>query len=218
MKKLVVLAAAAGFILWGARVRAETVVTYHLRMDGNVPRAAVLFVGDSITQGLCVAAVTERGVNYGVGGDTTAAVLERLSGYESRKRVRAVVLAAGVNDIARGVQDDLILENYRAMLSQIPETVPVVLSAVLPVEESLVVYAPLRNARIAQVNQQARALCASRSNCVYVDSGGRLKDAKGMLAWEFHTGDGIHLSTAGYAVWIADLARVLESLPDSGDD
>ena len=30
---------------------------YHKRMDGNVPEGSVIFIGDSITQGLCVSAM-----------------------------------------------------------------------------------------------------------------------------------------------------------------
>ena len=44
---------------------------YHSRIDGNVPNSSVLFIGDSITQGLCVSAVSSPSVNYGIGSDTS---------------------------------------------------------------------------------------------------------------------------------------------------
>jgi lysophospholipase L1-like esterase len=190
-------------------------ITYHLRMDGNVPEQAVLFVGDSITEALCVAAVTERGVNYGIGGDTTSGVFTRINQYESRKRVRAIVIAIGVNDIARGVKDPQIFQNYKLILQSMPRTTPVVFSAILPVDSRLVSYEPLRNDRIAAVNRKAQKICAEFSNCHFMDSGPKMLDADGMLAAAYHEGDGIHLGTEGYKVWIADLSEALNLLSEN---
>lgn len=192
-------------------------ITYHLRMDGNVPADAVLFVGDSITEALCVAAVTERGVNYGIGGDTTSGVFTRINQYESRKRVRAIVLAIGVNDISRGVKDPQIFQNYKLILQSIPRSTPVVFSAILPVDSRLVAYEPLRNERIAAVNRRAQKICAEFRNCHFVDSGPKMLDADGMLAAAYHEGDGIHLATQGYKVWIADLSAALQSLDETAE-
>ena len=57
-------------------------VTSHLRMDPCVPEGSVVFIGDSLTQGLCTAAVVDRSVNFGIGSDTTQGVLERIPRYE----------------------------------------------------------------------------------------------------------------------------------------
>ncbi len=187
----------------------DIMITFHLRMDGSVPNDAVLFLGDSLVQSLCVAAVTPRGVNYGIGGDTTSGLLNRLMQYESRNRVQKVVLAAGVNDIARSVTTAQIVQNYQMILAQIPGATPVVFSAILPVDESLVSYSSLTNARIAEVNAQAQSLCAARGNCVFVNAGPSLTNASGALAPEHHIGDGIHLNTAGYAIWISALSGAM---------
>ena len=72
---------------------------FHRHIDACVPKGAVLFIGDSFIQSMCVAAITEKAVNFGIGGDTTEGVLKRLPRYTSIKRARAIVLAIGYNDL-----------------------------------------------------------------------------------------------------------------------
>ncbi|MGE5297183.1 MAG: GDSL-type esterase/lipase family protein [Solirubrobacterales bacterium] len=178
---------------------------YHLRMDGNVPDGAVVFIGDSLTQGLCCDAVACPSVNYGIGSDTTVGVLERLSQYRCVSRASAVVLAIGSNDLDRR-DDDQILENYQRVLMAIPRCVPVVCSAVLPVNESLLPASDQgANARILGLNARLKALCAGDSRCVFVDAGSRLVDSEGNLSPSLQDGDGVHLNSDGNRIWIEEL-------------
>jgi len=182
----------------------RTMVRYQRRMDGNVPDRAVVFIGDSLTQGLCTEAVACPSVNYGIGSDTTVGVLGRLAGYRSLERASAVVLAIGVNDLLFR-DNPAIVENHRRILSALPADLPVVCSALLPVNEP--VYGPsvVTNARIRELNTALKALCASDPRCQFVDAGPRLVDASGNLEERLQDGDGIHLNAAGNAIWIAEL-------------
>lgn len=45
----------------------KRMVYFYERMDADVPDSSVIFIGDSITQGLCVAAVSPLSVNYRIG-------------------------------------------------------------------------------------------------------------------------------------------------------
>ena len=74
------------------------------------PNQTIVFIGDSIIQGLYVSAVTENGVNFGISGDTTAGVLERIDKYTILNKARAVVIAIGINDIPRR-NNKKIIEN-----------------------------------------------------------------------------------------------------------
>lgn len=185
---------------------------YHGYMDGSVPEGAVLFIGDSITQGLCTAAVCERGVNYGIGSDTTVGVLQRLPEYRSMDRARAVVVAIGVNDLRRR-DNAALLENYRKIAAAVAERAPLLFSAVLPLDERLKEDNRGVNARIRELNAGLAALCAERGDCRVVDVFDALLDTEGSLATAHHTGDGVHLSDKGYAVWITALRGALETLP-----
>ena len=105
-------------------------------MDGNVPDRSVVFIGDSLTQGLCSDAIACPSVNYGVGNDTTVGVLARLPEYQSLRCASAIVLAVGVNDIMFR-DNQHIVQNYRRILASLPQSVPIVCSAVLPVNEPI---------------------------------------------------------------------------------
>ena len=110
------------------------ITAYHERMDGSVPRGATIFIGDSITQSLATSAVSELSVNYGIGSDTTLGVLNRLPIYESIHSIKAVVIAIGVNDLARR-NNDSIIHNYEEILDYIPKNTKILVSAILPIDE-----------------------------------------------------------------------------------
>jgi lysophospholipase L1-like esterase len=167
----------------------------------------VLFVGDSFIQGMCVSAIVDKAVNLGIGGDTTVGLLKRLPTYASIPSARAIVLAVGGNDL-RERDNVQIVENYRQILSVIPENVAVLFCSVLLRDERC---RPERfNSRIAELNRFAAEICSSMANCHFVDLAERLKDTDGNLSHNCHEGDGIHLNCHGYRIcnemlstWIA---------------
>ncbi len=181
---------------------------YHLRIDGNVPVGAVVFIVDSITQGLCVAAVCERAVNYGIGSDTTLGVMNRLPQYGSLSRAAAVVIAIGVNDLSRR-DNDAIVENYRKMIELIGDKAPVIFSAVLPLDERVETVGADRNERIIALNEALERLCREKG-CAFVDVRQALVDETENLAPEFHVGDGVHPNAAGCALWIEGLKHAVD--------
>ena len=189
----------------------RTMVRYHQRVDGNVPDLAVVFIGDSLAQGLCTEAVACPSVNYGIGSDTTVGVLGRLPYYQhSLKRASAVVLAIGVNDLM--FRDNAaIVTHYGRILRELPAGVRVVCSALLPIHEGI--YRPnqaVTNARIRELNSALKALCADDHRCVFVDPRSGLTDPEGQLRMELQDGDGIHLNAAGNQVWIESLRAGLQ--------
>lgn len=186
-------------------------MNYHVYMDGNVPEGAVLFIGDSITQGLCVSAVWERSVNYGIGSDTTVGVLQRLPEYASMSRAAAVVVAIGVNDL-KWRDDAGILANYKKIMEAIPPGTPVLFSAVLPLDDRSKPAEENRNPRIRELNKALGDFCAGDSRCSFVDATPSLADDTGNLRPSLHVGDGVHLNTAGYAIWITALGERLKSI------
>lgn len=188
----------------------KRMMVYHQYMDGNVPDGAVLFIGDSITQGLCVTAVTDRSVNYGIGSDTTVGVLQRLPKYASMNRAAAVVIAIGVNDLKRRDNAE-ILGNYKKILDAVPAGTPLIFSAVLPLDDRTKEEGEQRNARIRELNKGLADLCAANPKCSFVESTPSLADETGNLRPSLHVGDGVHLNTAGYALWIKNLKEHLVS-------
>ncbi|MEZ5727932.1 MAG: GDSL-type esterase/lipase family protein [Burkholderiaceae bacterium] len=175
----------------------------------SVPRGAVIFLGDSMVQGLATAAVAPLGVNYGIGGETTEGLLRRLPRYHSLARAAGIVIASGVNDLS--IPDESTTEaNIARILDALPPGVPVVLSAILPLDSAARAGYASGNARIERVNARLRALAAVRARVRFADVPGNMRAPDGRLLARLHDGDGLHLNAAGYAKWIAALRMACE--------
>lgn len=181
-------------------------LSYHLRMEPHIEPGSVIFIGDSHTQGLNVAAVTPQSINYGIGGDTSIGVLQRLPHYKSIQHAKAVVLEIGFNDLSKR-NDAKILLAYEKIQALIPPPIPLVICAIFPVDEN-VIFTGL-NKRIQSLNQATRRLYSNRKNTIFIDIGEHLANEDGHLKSENHVGDGIHLSGRGYTLWIDALKKAL---------
>lgn len=79
------------------------------------------FLGDSITQSLNVNSVTDRGVNYGIGGDTSLGLLNRLEYYNSLKKADKILVAIGINDFIFNRTSKEIIGNYAKIFELLPK-------------------------------------------------------------------------------------------------
>lgn len=179
--------------------------TFHSRMDSNLPNQSVIFIGASNIQGLAVSAVTSPSVNYGIGGDTTAGVLKRLPTYKSINNAKAVVINIGGNDL-KFRTDEVILSNIQSIAEHIPHKIPIIFCSIFPIDEDVRTSSRGRtNKRIKKLNSKIKFWTEKYDNIHYLDTGQTLIDANGNLADEFHIGDGLHLNSQGYDVWIQQL-------------
>jgi len=204
----------------------ELTETYYARIGrhalslGQVPPRPLVLIGDSITQGLEAQRLDPNAVNYGINGDTTLGVRQRLFLYSPvLKQARAVVLAIGINDL-RFRSNQELLANYWAILATLPP-VPVLVSGLLPVEEGAMgrVYC-LRgyNQRIQAVNQALQHRLAGQAGRRFVDHTASLdENGDGQLDRQFHCGDGLHLNARGYDRWAQNLRQHLQDLLNPGD-
>ena len=181
-------------------------LTFSFRVAQNIPDNAVVFVGDSHIRGLCVVAVTPYGVNLGIGGDTTGGVLQRIKQYMSLNKAKVVVLAIGTNDIIHGLKDG-IADRYTAILNVLSGSVPVLVCSLPPVDERAT--GKIHNQDVLAVNRSLLAVCTGNTRCCFVDCTKQLVDFSGNLDARYHIGDGIHLSPAGYAIWIKTMKQIL---------
>ena len=181
----------------------------HKSTDPFVEKGSVIFIGDSITEGLNTAAVSAKAVNYGISYDTTDGVLKRLSAYKSVNHASLVVLAIGVNDMVY-ISADKAAKNYEKILSSIPENIPVVISAVFPVDER-VGWQGL-NPKINQLNQHIKNLAGTEERFYWLDINDQMSDSDGNLSPTMHY-DGVHLSRQGYRQWIDALKQTFSEIP-----
>ncbi len=186
----------------------------HAWMDGHIPDGSVFFIGDSITQALCVSSVAPNAVNLGIGGDTTWGLLNRIPSHPSLQRASLIVIAMGVNDLARRDNDEII-RNFRSILALLPARIPIIISSVLPVDERFHPHwKHQNNERIRSLNRQLEQLAIEHPHVTFCDSHSDMLDQRGQLRADFHVGDGIHLSTQGYSTWIQHLKQAINAQQD----
>ncbi len=181
----------------------HTMVDFHKRVDKNIPNKSTIFIGDSLIQGLAVTAISPKSINFGIGQDTTVGVLKRIPFYNSIAQAKMVVIAIGVNDLKKRNNNEIV-KNYLKIINLIPNNIPVLFSAVLPIGES----ANNRighNDRIRELNNNLSNICESRQKLHFLNISPLIINANGNLSKNYHIGDGIHLNRSGNEVWIAEL-------------
>ncbi|MGA2798204.1 MAG: GDSL-type esterase/lipase family protein [Thermoguttaceae bacterium] len=179
----------------------------------------IIFLGNSITYGLDMKAVTNGNVmNFGINSDNTEGMLWRIAQYPNLKSAKAIVLSIGINDLSR-FDDNKIISNYNKILNSLPE-VPVIVSCLLPINEHLCTRANISyltgnkatNARIKSINRELKDLCRHFPNVTLIDAFELMSDETGNLRPEYTT-DGVHLTALGYDAWIRFLkARLAEKV------
>jgi lysophospholipase L1-like esterase len=160
------------------------VLSLQRQADPHQPDGAVVFLGDSITQGLAAGAVAPDAVNLGIAHLTAERLAVALPEMTAVDRARVVVLMIGTNDLGRGQDPARAL---RLIANRIHA--PLVWHAVTPRD----------GVAVPEVNAEIARLCAARPDCTFVDTA--------MGAGDFT--DGVHLSHSGYAKLIASLRAAL---------
>lgn len=151
-------------------------------------------------------------INRGIGGDCVAGMAARLDSIVAG-RPRAIFLMAGVNDlIFSTIAPEALLRQYERLLDRIAAESPatqVFIQSPLPLDEARnEPYFTGKNARIEAFDRLLRRM-AARRGLKFIDIRSRmLRDGK--LPAEY-TVDGIHLTPAGYAVWVEALRPYVTS-------
>ncbi len=178
----------------------KEMVGSQLQLDGSIEAGSIIFLGDSLTQGLNVAALTKPAINYGIGMDTSLGLLQRIPQYESLKRASKVVIAIGINDLLRIKRSPPdILKNYQKILEILPTEADVLIQSVFPVDERIGLTGI--NEKILQLNSMLRVLAKEKKHD-FIDLREPFVEKDGNLKEKFHIGDGLHLSSEGYKQWI----------------
>lgn len=192
----------------------HNLVSYHGRSVEIVPAEAAIFIGNSITQGLAVSAVYPLSVNYGIGGDTTVGVLNRLPVYmPALKRAKYIVLAIGLNDSYYRNVDEAIA-NYTEILETLPKDRPVVVSAILPIDaEADINRLSERVAWRREFNNKLELLADEHELVTFVDSTAVLDTNNDeRLDASLYDGDGVHLNVEGNRIWAQSLRNAILSV------
>jgi lysophospholipase L1-like esterase len=186
-------------------------------------RGAVVFLGDSITQGwnegLQAAFPGVKVANRGINGDTTRGVLIRLQDDVLALDPAAVVLLIGTNDLEERATPDTIAGNLKLILAAVKAhnaRTPVILCQVFPSAASLERPAD----QIKAVNALYLAAVKNDAQVIPIDTWLLFADANGDApVAEFP--DLLHPNPIGYAKWAAALRpifatlRLMDTAPDT---
>ena len=174
---------------------------------------AVVFFGDSITQGWSSAAQDFpklQTLNRGISGDTSRGLRYRLKEDVLDLHPRAVSILIGTNDLALGGTPEQVMENIKAIVAELHKqnrNDRVILNLVMP-----------RGPQPGRFPEKIQALnglikdFASKDPSISVcDTWKIFDDGKGICKKEEFP-DMLHPNKAGYAKWKAALEDIITSL------
>ncbi|MGY8733122.1 MAG: GDSL-type esterase/lipase family protein [Pirellulales bacterium] len=197
-----------GYVNTWARVRKQW--STQIEQD----QGAVVFLGDSITQGW---GPKFRGhfagvklANRGIGGDTTRGMLIRLRQDVLTLNPKAVVILMGTNDIEIGLSPELIARNFTKIIKSLQEhnpTMPIILCRMFP--SSATKKRPTE--KIQKVNELYENVVRNDTQITVVDTFTLFDDGNGN-ALPLYFPDLLHLNTAGYSKWASALNPILATL------
>jgi len=150
--------------------------------------------------------------NYGIGNDTSVGVLRRIDEYRSIKRSRIIVVAIGINDLKVGRTKEQILYDFEKIIKKIDYKKMVIFNSIHPVDEKLQDEKNRNNKTILSINAGLEKICSKYSNVYFLNTYRELSDNTENLRRLYHVGDGIHLSTEGYEVWIGLLKQKISEI------
>ena len=181
--------------------------------DKDTDQGAVVFFGDSITEGWKTLAQDFpklKTANRGISGDTTRGLRARLQGDVLDVRPRAVAILIGTNDLDQGATPELVALNLRTLVADLHKAqpdLPVIISKVMP-----------RGARPGFYPDKIKALNAlydeafkDNPKVTFCDTW-TLFDAGAGLCRREEFPDMLHPNAAGYAKWVTALQPIFEKL------
>lgn len=160
-------------------------------------QADIVMIGDSITEHGNWEKISNssRIINRGLGGDTTALVLERMDSIFSINASTAYIML-GINDLYRINNIDLIYLNYSKIINQLlSKNINVIILSTLQCNSSL------ETSRCPDIHNNIKSLnlkLSKTENSTFIDLNKELSDSNGLKLQ--YTSDGIHLNSSGYSI------------------
>ena len=131
-------------------------------------------------------------INEGICGDTSQGIVSRLLHKIENERFELIILAGGTNDLGVLKEEHIISNLTQGIEACRNKNIPLVVASIPPLcfEE----YIP----RIVAINNKLKAYTKKFDNVYFADWFSALKDKKGVLSFQYNSGDGVHLSIEGY--------------------
>lgn len=206
---------------WFRKLWAERRTAWSKKVEAD--QGAVVFLGDSITQGwrdaMGGAFDGMKVANRGISGDTTRGMLLRLQEDVLSLHPKAVVMLMGTNDLEEKAAPETIAANLQLILGELKKhdpKMPIVLCQVFP--SSITKARPAD--QIRKINELYAAAVKGDAQVTMIETWTLFANAEGDAKQEEFP-DLLHPNAAGYAKWAAALRPVfatlgfLETAPDA---
>lgn len=187
----------------------------------SIDKNRIVFIGNSITESWShfdpEFFETNPFVNRGIGGQTTPQMLIRFRPDVVNLRPKAVVILAGINDIAENT-GPIELENTAENIFSMAEIakandIQVLICSVLPARDFP--WSPGKNpsAKVIKLNELLKAYC-QRNKIIYVEYYAEMEDGNGGLKVPEYTSanDLVHPNKSGYKVMEEVVLKALTKL------
>jgi len=165
----------------------------------------IIFLGNSITD---IGEWTEiwqdiNVKNRGISGDNTFGVLARLPEIVAAKP-KKIFIMIGINDIAKNIPDEVIIGNYKKIITSIEKATPatqIIVQSILPTNNTFTEFKNHQNKteHILKINSFLKQFCQEKK-IVFLNLYPKFLDATGKLDKQY-TNDGLHINGYGYLLW-----------------
>lgn len=165
-------------------------------------KSKIAFLGDSLTfEGAWQEYFPAYEIaNFGISGETSAEIVSRLDEVLAWKPEK-IFLMMSINDLANGISNKTILENFRIAIHRCEETphTQLVVQTILPTNENIFKSDSFRGVNILELNYRLKELC-QEEKVVLLDLYPLFSNYAYQLIRDY-TRDGLHLKQAGYNIW-----------------
>ena len=169
-------------------------------------KGKVIFLGNSITEdGNWKKLLKDSTViNRGVSGDITFGILNRIDEVAKRQPSKLFLLI-GINDIAKNIPDEVIMENIFSIVGKVRGISPktkIFVQSILPTNNSFPDSPNHKNKddHVVTINAQLQKY-GDRLQYTYVDLYSKFTDSESRLDAKY-TANGLHLNAVGYMHWV----------------
>ncbi len=179
----------------------------------SIEEGAVVFFGDSITQGWNSLVKDFPGMkvaNRGISGDTTRGLRARLQGDVLDLKPQAVSILIGTNDLDQGGTPEVVAENVKAIVAALQQTnpaMPIVINKVMPRGAKPGLFPE----KIQRLNALYEAAFKDHAQVTFCDTWALFDDGNGSCKKEEFP-DMLHPNGAGYAKWAEALRPIFDKL------
>ena len=131
-------------------------------------------------------------INEGACGDTSGGIVRRLQQALKTSGYDLVIIAGGTNDLGLTNGDQVFYNLKQGYEACVRHNIPVIAPAIPPISFADVV------PQVIALNKDIQSYAFGNQHVLFSDWFHALQDDRGLLADIYNSGDGVHLSVAGY--------------------